>query len=32
MNTELSGKVSFDACVEVVPDGRPMVLTKSATV
>lgn len=31
LNTELMGKSSHDACLEVYPDERPFVLTRSAT-
>ncbi|KAH8888520.1 family 31 glycosyl hydrolase [Thozetella sp. PMI_491] len=31
LHTELMGKSSHDACVDVVPDERPLVLTRSAT-
>ncbi|KAK3937029.1 family 31 glycosyl hydrolase [Diplogelasinospora grovesii] len=31
MHTELMGKSSHDACVDAVPDERPVVLTRSAT-
>jgi alpha-glucosidase (family GH31 glycosyl hydrolase) len=31
MHTELMGKSSHDACVDEVPDERPLVLTRSAT-
>jgi len=31
MHTELMGKSSYEACVDVAPDERPLVLTRSAT-
>ncbi|KAF1960864.1 neutral alpha-glucosidase ab precursor [Byssothecium circinans] len=31
LNTELMGRSSHDACVDVVPEERPFVLTRSAT-
>ena len=31
MHTDLMGKSSHDACVDAVPDERPLVLTRSAT-
>lgn len=32
MHTELMGKSSYEACCDAVPDERPLVLTRSATV